>query len=180
MHRYVSTEELGSYSKFSVMEQQADAFASAFLMPAATFADEFVSSLDGLRDLKRRWLVSIGAMVMRGRQLNLISEIHERNLWRLIGRRKWRTREPLDDLLPVEEPEFVRRSITLLERRHVSSARDIAFQLGLSTEDLVELCSIDSRMELQLQVMTDDQQDATNTEYTKSDAGISVIPFPRE
>jgi Zn-dependent peptidase ImmA (M78 family)/DNA-binding XRE family transcriptional regulator len=147
LHRSILPDELESYSRFSLIEQQADAFAGAFLLPTSTFASDFSPSLDVLRDLKRKWYVSIGAMVKRGRQLNLISDTQERNLWRQIGRRKWRTREPLDDVLPVEEPEFIRRSIALLEKRGLSSAQDIAFQLGFTEEEVIDLVGIRHRME---------------------------------
>lgn len=170
LHRSVPFDELRYYSRFSMIEQQADVFAAAFLLPASTFADDFVPSLDGLRDIKRRWQVSIGAMVKRGRQLNLISEIQEKNLWRQIGKRKWRTREPLDDVLPPEEPEFIRRSIALLENRGLSSARDIAFQLGLSEAEIVELCGISNRMELSL--ANESEKEGTHS------ADLSIIPFP--
>jgi Zn-dependent peptidase ImmA (M78 family)/transcriptional regulator with XRE-family HTH domain len=147
LHRAILPEQLGIYSRFSWIEQQADMFASAFLLPAGSFARDFVPSLDVLRDLKKKWYVSIGAMVRRGRQLNLITEVQERNLWRQIGRRKWRTREPFDDILPPEEPEFVRRSIALLEKRGLSSVNDVAFQLGLTNKEVVKLSGINSRLE---------------------------------
>lgn len=140
LHRRQDPGTIADYNRFSLMEQQADTFAAAFLMPAATFANDFSPSLEVLRSLKRKWLVSIAAMVKRGRQLNLISEPQEKNLWRQIARRKWRTREPFDDLLPPEEPEFVRRSISLLERRGLSSTREIAFHLGLTEIEVSQLC----------------------------------------
>jgi Zn-dependent peptidase ImmA (M78 family) len=157
-------EQLEAYSRFSLIEQQANLFASAFLLPESSFASDFTPSLDALRDLKRKWFVSIGAMVQRGRQLNLINDTQERNLWRQIGRRKWRTREPLDDVLPVEEPEFIRRSIGLLEKRGLSSANDIAFQLGLTEAEVVDLTGINHRMELSLSTETHDASRACHQE----------------
>lgn len=173
LHRSLPLDQLGDYSRFSMLEQQANAFSSAFLMPESTFSIDFVASLDVLRNLKRKWQVSIAAMVMRGRQLNLISEVQEKNLWRKIGRRKWRTREPLDDVLPPEEPEFLRRSIFLLEKRGLSSVRDIAFQLGLSEQEVVELCSITDRMEVRL------VDDAEQDEGDANNDHLSIIPFQK-
>lgn len=171
LHRSLPEQQLSEYSRFSLVEQQAHAFGSAFLLPESTFSSDFVTSLDGLRDLKRKWLMSIGAMVKRGRQLNLISETVEKNLWRRIGRRKWRTREPLDDVLPPEEPEFIRRSVRLLEERGLSSPKDIAFQLTLSEREVVQLCSITDRMEVKL-------IDEASREKTPEDSP-SIIPFPK-
>lgn len=150
LHRDVDREQLESYSRFSIMERQADRFASAFLLPDTSFVNDFAPSLDSLLSLKRQWHVSIAAMVHRGRQLNLISDSQERNLWRQIGRRKWRTREPLDDQLPAEQPEFLRRSILLLEKRGVSSVRDIAFQFGQFDCEIAQLAGIDERMEMEV------------------------------
>jgi Zn-dependent peptidase ImmA (M78 family)/transcriptional regulator with XRE-family HTH domain len=171
LHRVVLQEQLGIYSRFSLIERQADTFAAAFLLPASSFIDDFIPSLDGLRDLKRKWQVSIASMIMRGRQLNLLSDLQEKNLWRQIGRRKWRTREPLDDVLPVEEPEYVRRSITLLEKRGLSSVRDIAFQLGISEVDVVRLCGIQERMEIRL--AAEEHHDIADHEEEQND----TIPF---
>lgn len=172
LHRSVFSEQLESYSRFSLIERQADIFASSFLLPASSFANDFVPALDALRDLKRKWYVSIGAMVRRGRQLNLITDVQERNLWRQIGRRKWRTREPLDDVLPPEEPEFIRRSIALLEKRGISSVCDIAFQLGLFAAEVSQLAGIDDcRMEQQLSA------DRIN-EHAGDHEHPATIPFP--
>ncbi|MCI0334189.1 MAG: ImmA/IrrE family metallo-endopeptidase [Planctomycetes bacterium] len=172
LHRAVRQEQLETYSRFSLIEQQADVFAAAFMMPASSFANDFTPSLDVLRDLKRKWFVSIGAMVQRGRQLNLINDVQQRNLWRQIGRRKWRTREPLDDVLPVEEPEFIRRSVALLEKRGLSSVQDIAFQLALSEDEVIGLAGIESRMELTLSSDSGETCRASHHEHP------TTIPFP--
>lgn len=167
LHRAQDPGSIADYSRFSLLEQQADTFASAFLMPASSFANDFSPSLEELRTLKRRWLVSIAAMVKRGRQLNLLSDVQEKNLWRQIARRKWRTREPLDDVLPPEEPEFVRRSVSLLEKRGLSSTRDIAFHLGLTPAETSSLCGVVDHSEPELH----------SPDVPARDAGQAILRF---
>nr|WP_269321919.1 ImmA/IrrE family metallo-endopeptidase [Paenibacillus sp. UNC451MF] len=55
--------------------QQANHFASAFLLPEEAFASMVSSdtTLDGYKELKKYWRVSIAAMIHRAKDLGLIS-----------------------------------------------------------------------------------------------------------
>lgn len=72
-----------------------------------------------LIQLKKRWNISIGAMIYRCSDLGIFSEEQVLNLRRQMSMRKLRTREPLDDILPVESPAVLRKSIDLLSLRSV-------------------------------------------------------------
>lgn len=58
------------------VEQQAHYFAAAFLMPARDIAHELPARPDWPRlvDLKRKWQVSLGALLMRARALGRMSK----------------------------------------------------------------------------------------------------------
>lgn len=58
------------------LEAQAHRFAGAFLLPAETFANEVRTpvTLDDLLLLKRRWGVSVAAIIMRLRALKILDE----------------------------------------------------------------------------------------------------------
>jgi Zn-dependent peptidase ImmA (M78 family)/transcriptional regulator with XRE-family HTH domain len=144
LHNTVESRSFNYNSDFRFLEQQAHRFAGAFLLPAASFSEDLrgAVSLDLLRCLKSKWKVAIGAMISRAAQLNLISESHERRLWINMGRRHWRTREPLDDTLEIEQPRFIRRSIELVIDKGIVSAADLPFQIGLSERDIEELCGL--------------------------------------
>jgi Zn-dependent peptidase ImmA (M78 family)/DNA-binding XRE family transcriptional regulator len=77
-------------------ESEADHFASAFLLPAASFTAESpkVPILSAYLPLKRRWGASIQAMIRRGRDLGLFSEWHYERAMIELSKLGWRTKEP--------------------------------------------------------------------------------------
>jgi Zn-dependent peptidase ImmA (M78 family)/DNA-binding XRE family transcriptional regulator len=81
-----------------IAEKEADAFASAFLMPADTVIAVAKSALtlDDLIRLKPRWLVSVAALNRRMFDLHLNSEWTYRGLSIEISQRGYRTSEPYD------------------------------------------------------------------------------------
>lgn len=77
-------------------EKQADAFASALLMPRSSVIGTTtgVVTLDTLLQLKKQWIVSVAAFAHRLHALNLISDWHYRTLCIDISQRGWRKKEP--------------------------------------------------------------------------------------
>jgi Zn-dependent peptidase ImmA (M78 family)/DNA-binding XRE family transcriptional regulator len=144
MHRHVRNSLLQQAESFNFIEAQAHRFAGAFLLPARTFADDAYSlSLDGFRALKEKWRVSIAAMIKRAAQLDLINEAHEHRLWINLGRRKWRTKEPLDDVLEPEQPRFLRRAMELLITKAIVAPNEFPLRLTLAARDIEELTGLD-------------------------------------
>lgn len=141
LHRHVGPDDLKR--DFRLIEEQAMAFAGAFLMPAETFgSDVYSNSLDALLALKPKWKVSVGAMIKRLGHLDAISAPYERRLWQYYSYRKWRTREPLDDIIPVEQPQNLRGSIELLIEDGFISRRELLRETGLSSEDVRSLTGL--------------------------------------
>lgn len=77
-------------------EQDADRFASAFLMPERSILASVLRmpSLDQLILLKKNWKVSLAALVRRTFDVGLSSEWHYRQLAIELNRRGYRTAEP--------------------------------------------------------------------------------------
>ena len=143
MHRFAPPGCLTRPELFDVVEQQADAFASAFLMPARTFSDDAVSpSLDGFRALKPKWRVSIQAMIFRARELNLMSAEKASRMWPNLARRGWRKTEPLDDTLEPEQPRLLRRSLELILNSGAATRQDMLMHTALSFWDVEELIGL--------------------------------------
>lgn len=95
-----------------VAEEQADAFASQFLMPE----DEIKPMLYNLRmttlaELKRRWNVSMRSLIRRARDLNVISQDTYRYFQMDFSRRKYNKVEPVS--LPAETPSLIKSIIAL-------------------------------------------------------------------
>ncbi len=81
------------------METEANAFASAFLMPAAEIKQSFRGrriTLELLASLKPEWKVAMQALLMRASGLGLVSPNQARYLWQQISARGWRTSEPAE------------------------------------------------------------------------------------
>jgi Zn-dependent peptidase ImmA (M78 family)/transcriptional regulator with XRE-family HTH domain len=122
------------------LERQADAFAEAFLLPAAAMREVLVPpiTLTTLADLKARWGVSLQALIRRARTLELISDSHYRALSAQLGARGWRTQEPI--AVPVERPRALRQLAELLYGRPIDYP-SLAYATGLDpsfVRDLLE------------------------------------------
>ena len=138
LHRNIDENKLRDTSYFKLIESQANSFASAFLLPEQTFSQEvlFAPNLGMLVALKSKWRVSIAAMVMRLRQLRLISRERERRLFMNISKRHWRTKEPLDDELEIEKPSVLQKVFDLLITKNVINQQSLTINLGLYIEDV--------------------------------------------
>ena len=99
-------------------EDEANAFAAEFLMPAEVIRPELRSlSLGKLHGLKRYWGVSMQALIERAHRLGTLSAQQRTGLYKALSRRGWRTNEPLSDELAPERPALVAQlGQTLLNR----------------------------------------------------------------
>ncbi len=131
-HQHLSEEEILKNS--GEIENQANLFASAFLMPADTFSKDVIdTSLLGFKRLKPKWGVSIQAMIYRAKTLKLISEETFDRHFRNIGARGWRkaTAEPLDETIPLVNRSLGRSSLELLEKNSVLNIWEILSDMPL-------------------------------------------------
>jgi Zn-dependent peptidase ImmA (M78 family) len=96
------------------VEKQADGFAAAFLMPREDIFDDLPTRGDWptLFELKRRWQVSIAALLMRARVLGKMSESNYLTAIKAVSARGWRRVEPV----PLGKPEMPSRLQELLSR----------------------------------------------------------------
>ena len=85
------------------VEQQANAFAAAFLMPKADIRHELPDRADWptLFELKQKWQVSLAALLMRARTLERMSEGNYLTAVKAASARGWRRIEPV----PLGSPE---------------------------------------------------------------------------
>jgi Zn-dependent peptidase ImmA (M78 family)/DNA-binding XRE family transcriptional regulator len=145
LHRNVPANIAWSSAQHKEIEKQANDFASAFLLPEATFR-EFVRhpSLDLFRALKAKWRVSIGAMIMRSRSLGVLTEEQYHRLWIAYAKRGWKHGEPLDDILDGGGPRVLRRSFELLIDEGVVSRGAICDALPYASNDIERLCGLEA------------------------------------
>jgi Zn-dependent peptidase ImmA (M78 family)/DNA-binding XRE family transcriptional regulator len=119
-------------------EQDANAFASALLMPAASVrahAPRF-ATIDQLIRLKKIWGVSLAAITYRLHKLGLLSEWHYRKLYIEISSRGYRRAEPEGG--PREVSQVLPKVFTALRDEGVTK-HEVAAALNVHAEDIDEL-----------------------------------------
>ena len=118
-------------------EDQANQFASALLMPRASFASEFPAmrgrylNWQALKELKLRWKVSFKALIYRGRALELLTAEQAKSGFTHLSRKGFTKFEEYDDLLPLEAPMLVQRALDLLD---YATWKKVLVASGLTSE----------------------------------------------
>lgn len=142
LHRFIPrpTER----DRHKQLEQQAHRFAGAFLLPAETFASEVRTpvTLDDLLLLKRRWGVSVAAIVMRLRALKILDEEAAQSLFKRRSARWGAKSEPGDGDRSPERPRLLRRTIDLLVEENVMPLDSIPRHIGLAAHDIEMLAGL--------------------------------------
>lgn len=117
------------------IERQADAFASAFLMPKESVEANQppVYTIKYLMKLKHYWGVSLAALAYRFNSLGLVSEWNYRSLCIEIAKNGYRTNEP--EPMEKETSQLLTKVLDVLHSRK-QGRREIAESLCLSVDDI--------------------------------------------
>ncbi|MCW5319668.1 ImmA/IrrE family metallo-endopeptidase [Verminephrobacter aporrectodeae subsp. tuberculatae] len=131
-------------ARHKLLEQQAHLFAGAFLLPAETFAAEVLlhPTLDDLLLLKRRWGVSVAAIITRLRTLQLLDEDGARMLLKRRSVRWGAKSEPGDGDRKPEKPRSLRRAIDLLVEKNIIPLEAVPGHIGLASVDIEALAGL--------------------------------------
>lgn len=118
------------------LEEQADDFASEFLMPTREIRRDFAMGVDlqRLAGLKLKWGVSMQSLVMRANELGIIDAKKKKSLFVQMSMRGWRTREPVH--VEPELPTALRGIIDGLRERGLS-LEALAEQAKLTHKEFV-------------------------------------------
>ena len=119
-------------------EHEANAFASAFLMPRASVlanAPRF-TTVDHLVKLKRYWTVSVAALNYRLHTVGVLSDWHYRTLCIEIASRGYRKREPEESQR--ETSQILAKVFAALRDEKLSKG-DIADELHIPAEEIEQL-----------------------------------------
>jgi Zn-dependent peptidase ImmA (M78 family) len=119
-------------------EREADAFASAFLMPTSSVIAHTVRnpSLSLLIKLKRIWTVSVAALNRRLHDVGMTSAWHYRTLCIEISKKGYRTHEPRE--APRETSHILPCVFGFLHDEGISRA-EIARELAIPRSELEQL-----------------------------------------
>lgn len=150
LHSKLERIEEISKEEFRQIEDEANNFAAAFLLPKNSFFLDLkeANNLDSYVKLKKKWKVSIAAMVMRARQLGRINNNQYQYLMKQISIRKWRIGEPFDDVWELQRPVLFKKSIQVLKENKILSGQQLIFELSknglsLNAKMVEELLDID-------------------------------------
>ena len=125
--RYSDLNEIDR-DEFREREDEANAFAAAFLLPSKAFGNDvaaYPNRLGHYIELKKKWNVSIMAMIMRAYALGYLSANQYSYLMRQMSTRGYRQTEPLDDSIEYKHPYALKQSVNLLLTKGNMSGEDI-------------------------------------------------------
>lgn len=106
-------------------ERQANEFAAELLMPGDQIGPQLHRlTLKKAIALKLEWYASVSALVVRARDLNVITAEHATRLHKQRSARGWTKHEPYSEALPPEEPTTLNR------------VRAVLREGGMTEEDL--------------------------------------------
>lgn len=134
----------------TVTESEANKFASAFIFPRSAFVKEFPNnfivnreiSWRPIYELKRRWGMSLKAIIYRAHYLNIISAQQYRaaNVW--LSKSGQSKKERYDEEIIKENPELLENSIHLLNTELGINFSKIADQLNITSDMLSNITGI--------------------------------------
>lgn len=131
MHRGLQTGD-------KLTEDQANRFASAFLLPRSSFVHEFPRGrfLDwaAIYELKLRWKVSAAAIVRRAYDLRMISADQYRTGYIHLSKTGQKKAERYDDVIEPEEPELLPKAVEALETAYPGATERLIGETGLDAE----------------------------------------------
>ena len=105
------------------LERQAHRFASVFLVPSEPLAAEWPKGRLGWRELialKRRWQVSMAALLYRAREDGLMEQTTYESAVKYMSRAGWRRSEP-GELGPPERPQLLGHAVRALAQHGIDA-----------------------------------------------------------
>lgn len=139
--RFTLAHELGHLIMHSVptptMEEEANSFASALLMPKADIRPALSRiTIERLAYLKPVWKVSMASLLMRSKSLGKITPNQSQYLWRQFSSRGYRTREPITLDFPHESPTVLNSIVDVHLKELGYTANDLANLLHIFPSEL--------------------------------------------
>lgn len=113
------------------LESEANRFASAFLLQTKTFFNESITtSLDRLLILKKKWKVSVSAMIHKLEDFGYYSTNQSTYIKRQMTKRNMWRKEPYDDIANYEKPYLAGDALKMLVDANMISKSEIINMWG--------------------------------------------------
>lgn len=151
LHPWTEDIETLSNDEFKDRERQANKFASSLLLPKETFSKDcsrYPTELEYYIRLKKKWGVSIQAMLYRAYDLDIISNNQFQYLMRQISSKGWRKKEPGDTPHVLNENIFKMGIELLLDNNYTKQDVTNIFEessINLFSDEIEELLNLPSK-----------------------------------
>lgn len=119
------------------INHEANLFAAAFLMPAKDIMPDYEGgiTLSLLGELKRKWKVSMIALLYRADDLGLLTANQKRYLIQQFNDQKIRRREPPQLDIPKENPQLIRQLLTEMMDKTKLNVLQLCTLLAIEHDD---------------------------------------------
>lgn len=115
LHKALTPEDLEMKGTLAVIERQAQHFAGCFHLPERTFTAEMYGFDEAsLLSAKKRWGVSMQAMVVRLHSIGLINDHQKTRVFVQFSAKGYRRKEPLDDVTKPERGRLLKKAAEFL------------------------------------------------------------------
>lgn len=143
--RHTLAHELGhmvlhttTFKDDEAMEDEADHFAGAFLLPADEMKAQLRQfDLRHLANMKGYWKVSMQAIAVRASRLHLITPYQSKMFWIEMSKLGYRKREPNEP--PKESPKLLRQMVEFHRKKLGYSGSDLARLLNLEPDEIATM-----------------------------------------
>lgn len=139
-----------SREEFREIEKEADKFAAEFLLPTDSFKKDLIypTNLKFYEELKKKWKVSIIAMIMRAADLQVITKNQLQYLIKQAYSKGYRNAEPLDDTLKIYEPTIMKLALNMLLDNNRFTPKELLNELSknaieLDSEEIEDLIGLE-------------------------------------
>jgi Zn-dependent peptidase ImmA (M78 family) len=142
MHRYIQES--------CDIEKEAFAFAAEFLMPAndimhdLRYINTIKLNIEMLLRLKRKWKVSMNALLKRAEDLNVLTKNQTKYLWMQMSKNGFRTKEPYP--MHIEEPSLLKELINVYKNELQYSSNDLSVLLKVTGDTYSEFFESDKQI----------------------------------
>jgi Zn-dependent peptidase ImmA (M78 family)/DNA-binding XRE family transcriptional regulator len=122
------------------IEDEANRFAGEFLAPAYELKPQLWElSIPKLAGLKRYWKISIQALLMRAKQLGIIEDWKQRQMFMKLSKAGFRLREPEELDPPTEPPQRIQQIIAFHKTNLGYTDDDLQTALATSIDDIYSI-----------------------------------------
>lgn len=129
---------------FSVdLGHESNLFAAEFLMPEAEIIKDFKNeiNLPLLAELKKKWKVSMIALLHRAHDLEVVSDRQKTYILQQFTAQDWRKHEPQQLNVPLEQPRLIKNLMAQYRVRKRITITKLAKEFNLFEEEFLKLYS---------------------------------------